>query len=179
MESSEFQSLVKIGRRSPLWPPGNGRRQVEIGQAAIERILPHRAPFLLVDAITEIDVTGECIRGRRRIAPDDPVFVGHFPGEPIYPGVLQLETMGQMGLCLMYFNATGSTYIAESATPRRVRALKVHHALFLAEVLPGDELEVIAKLVSADDYTAVCAGQLLKGESICAFAITEVYFVDN
>jgi 3-hydroxyacyl-[acyl-carrier-protein] dehydratase len=122
VESSELQSLVKIGRRSPLWPPGNGRRQVEIGQAAIERILPHRAPFLLVDTITEIDVTGECIRGRRRIAPDDPVFVGHFPGEPIYPGVLQLETMGQLGLCLMYFNATGSTHIAEDATPRRVRA---------------------------------------------------------
>jgi 3-hydroxymyristoyl/3-hydroxydecanoyl-(acyl carrier protein) dehydratase len=62
---------------------------------------------------------------------------------------------------------------------RGASALKVHHALFLAEVLPGDELEVIAKLISADDYTAVCAGQLLKGESICAFAITEVYLVDN
>ena len=175
----ELQALVKIGRRSPLWPAGNGRRQVEIGRSAIERMLPHRAPFLLVDAITEIDLTGECIRGRRRIAPDDPVFVGHFPDEPIYPGVLQLETMGQLGLCLMYFNATGSTQVAEDAAPRRVRALKVHHALFLAEVLPGDELEVIAKLISADDYTAVCAGQLLKGEAICAFAITEVYFVDN
>lgn len=179
METSELQALVKIGRRSPLWPPGNGRRQVEIGQSAIERMLPHRAPFLLVDAITDIDLTGECIRGRRRIAPEDPVFVGHFPGEPIYPGVLQLETIGQLGLCLMYLNAMGSAQVAEDATPRRVRALKVHHAIFLAEVLPGDELEVIAKLISADDYTAVCAGQLLKGGAICAFAITEVYFVDN
>jgi 3-hydroxyacyl-[acyl-carrier-protein] dehydratase len=179
MEFTELQSLLKAGRRSALWAPENERSQIEIGRSAIERILPHRAPFLLVDAITDIDLMRDCIRGRRRIAPDDAVFEGHFPGEPIYPGVLQLETMGQLGLCLLYFNATGSVQVAEDAIPRRVRAVKIHHALFLAEVVPGDDLQVIAQLLSADDYTAICAGQLLKGETVCAFAVMEVYFVDN
>lgn len=179
MEFTELQSLLKAGRRSSLWAPENGSSRVEIGRDAIERILPHRSPFLFVDAITGVDLTQGAIRGRRRIAPDDPVFVGHFPGEPIYPGVLQLETMGQLGLCLMSFNATGSTQAPEDVTPRRVRALKIHHALFLAEVLPGDELQVIAKLITADDYTAICAGQLIKGETVCALAVMEVYFVDN
>jgi 3-hydroxyacyl-[acyl-carrier-protein] dehydratase len=179
VECTELQSLLKAGRRRPLWAPENGGSRVEIGRDAIERILPHRTPFLFVDAITDVDLTQDSIRGRRSIAPDDPVFVGHFPGEPIYPGVLQLETMGQLGLCLMHFNAAGSAQVAEDATPRRVRALKIHYALFLAEVLPGDELQVIAKLITADDYTAVCAGQLLKGGTVCALAVTEVYFVGN
>ena len=179
MESSALQSLLKSGRRRPLWSPEDGGWQVSIGQSALARVLPHRAPFLLVDAITEVDLTGGHIRGRRRIAPDDPVFAGHFPGEPIYPGVLQLEIIGQLGLCLMHFHATGSTQVAEDATPRRVRALKIHQALFLAEVLPGDDLHVIARLVTADDYTATCAGQLLKGDTVCAFAVMEVYHVDN
>jgi 3-hydroxymyristoyl/3-hydroxydecanoyl-(acyl carrier protein) dehydratase len=179
VESATLQSLLKVGRRRPLWSPGDGDWQANIGQNVLERVLPHRAPFLLVDAITEVDLMGGHIRGRRRIAPDDPVFVGHFPGEPIYPGVLQLEIIGQLGLCLMHFHATGSTQVPEDATPRRVRALKIHQALFLAAVLPGDNLQVIATLVTADDYTAICAGQLLKGDTVCAFAVMEVYCVDN
>jgi hypothetical protein len=71
--------------------------------------------------------------------------------------------------------------------PTDVRAFKVHHALFQAEVQPGAELTILAQLISADEYTAVCAGQLLTyprdGETapptICALAVMEVYFVQQ
>jgi 3-hydroxymyristoyl/3-hydroxydecanoyl-(acyl carrier protein) dehydratase len=71
-----------------------------------------------------------------------------------------------------------SVDVPPDATPPAVRALKVHTALFLAEVLPGDELTILATLIESDDYGAICAGQILKGDVVTAFAVMEVYLVD-
>jgi 3-hydroxymyristoyl/3-hydroxydecanoyl-(acyl carrier protein) dehydratase len=57
--------------------------------------------------------------------------------------------------------------------------LKVHHALFRAEVRPGDELTVLAKLLDADAYTVTCAGQIVRDGTICAVAVMEVYLVGD
>lgn len=62
---------------------------------AIEKMLPHRYPFLLVDKIMEI--TEEGIIGVKNITMNEPQFTGHFPGNPIFPGVLQIEAMAQVG----------------------------------------------------------------------------------
>jgi 3-hydroxymyristoyl/3-hydroxydecanoyl-(acyl carrier protein) dehydratase len=136
-------------------------------------MLQHRHPFLFVDHLTEVDFELAAVSGERTIDPADPLFTGHFPGEPLYPGVLQLETMGQYGLCLLHMLRDSS-----EAAPAPVRALKIHHALFLREVRPGDRLKVLGKLVESDDYTAVCAGQIFRGGEICSFAVMEVYFVE-
>jgi len=68
--------------------------------AAIERILPHRYPFLLVDRITELK-PGEFVRGIKCVTINEPFFPGHFPGHPIMPGVLIVEAMGQTGGILL------------------------------------------------------------------------------
>jgi UDP-3-O-[3-hydroxymyristoyl] N-acetylglucosamine deacetylase/3-hydroxyacyl-[acyl-carrier-protein] dehydratase len=68
--------------------------------AAIERILPHRYPFLLVDRITELR-PGEFVRGIKCVTINEPFFPGHFPGHPIMPGVLIVESMGQTGGILL------------------------------------------------------------------------------
>jgi hypothetical protein len=60
-----------------------------------------------------------------------------------------------------------------------VRALKIHTALFLTEVLPGDELTILASLLESDGYGAICAGQLLKGGVPASFAVMEVYLVEE
>jgi len=64
-------------------------------------LLPHRYPFLLVDAAEEY-VAGESIVGIKAVTANEPYFPGHFPGNPVMPGVLMLEAMAQSGAVLMY-----------------------------------------------------------------------------
>ena len=172
MENETLHSLIRAGKRRPLWEPGPTTTPVSMGRSEVERMLHHRPPFLFVDRLSEFDADQRAVRGEREIEADDPLFAGHFPGAPLYPGVLQLETMGQFGLCMMHL-MSGRT------EPADVRALKIHHALFLREVLPGDRLTVLGKLVESDEYTAICAGQIFRGDELCSFAVMEVYFVEQ
>jgi 3-hydroxymyristoyl/3-hydroxydecanoyl-(acyl carrier protein) dehydratase len=176
MEADDLNALVRAGKRSALFEP-RAAQAIELGRPQIEKLLQHRDPFLLIDRVTAIDVPNLSIAGTRRIDPADPLFRGHFPGDPIYPGVLQLEIMGQLGLCLLGLLEDGQNAGREHG-PRQARALRIHHAIFLAAVRPGDELTILAKVIESDDYTALCAGQLIKGDTIYAYAVMEVYFVE-
>jgi 3-hydroxyacyl-[acyl-carrier-protein] dehydratase len=177
MNPEDVGSLVRAGRKRLLFEP-TALQALRLGRGEIERLLLHREPFLLLDEVTAVDTLELVAAGARRIDPADPILRGHFPNQAIYPGVLLLEIIGQLGLCLLALVENGRAPDALGGKPRQVRILKIHHAVFLAEVRPGDDLVVLVKIIDSDEYTAICAGQITKGQIICAFAVMEVYFVD-
>jgi len=155
---------LRSARRRPLFDAGE-LPAVEIPRAEIERILPHRGSMLLLDRITHLDLEGRRAAATRRLDPEDPVLAGHFPGDPLYPGVLLLEMGGQLGLYLGV-RAQG----APGGRPRTTRLLRVLEAVFLAEARPGMELTLLAEVLEDDGWVLSCAGQVLAGETIVCVA---------
>jgi 3-hydroxyacyl-[acyl-carrier-protein] dehydratase len=172
----ETQKLLRSLRKKPISLDGTGTR-VDYGIAEIERLIPHRNPMRFVDRISAIDLDNRCIVAERRLDPTDPVFIGHFPEHPVYPGVLQVETMGQAALCLTSFLTRNSIELAVDGTPANVRALKIIFAQYFEPLFPGDVLTLQARILEEDGMTAVCAGQILKQGKICSLSLQEVYFV--
>jgi UDP-3-O-[3-hydroxymyristoyl] N-acetylglucosamine deacetylase/3-hydroxyacyl-[acyl-carrier-protein] dehydratase len=95
----------------------------------IERILPHRYPFLMVDKIIEIHENS--ILGVKNITMNEPQFTGHFPGNPVFPGVLQIEAMAQVG---------GIFALTKVEDPHLYSTyfMKIDNVRFKQKVMPGD-----------------------------------------
>ncbi|HFU77420.1 MAG TPA: 3-hydroxyacyl-ACP dehydratase FabZ [Epsilonproteobacteria bacterium] len=103
----------------------------------IQKILPHRYPFLLVDRITELK-QGEFIEGYKNISISEPVFQGHFPDHPIYPGVMIIEGMAQAGGVLAFKSMDNASQ--EEIENKVVYFMSIDKAKFRAPVTPGDQL---------------------------------------
>lgn len=104
--------------------------------------LPHRYPFLLVDRIVDIDGDDSCI-GIKNVTINEPFFQGHFPSEPVMPGVLVVEAMAQTACVLVV-----STFGAESEG-KLVYFMSIDGVRFRRPVLPGDRLELHVKKVQS------------------------------
>jgi len=174
-----YDKVIRAGRRRPFFTRCETTQTVDIGREDIQRLVPHRDPFLLLDAISAIDLEERAVIGRRRIDPADPILAGHFPGDPIYPGFLMLEMMGQLGLCLNHLSSAGRVEVLPEDTPKPVRLLKLHGAMFLGEARPGDELTVVSKLAEEGGFTATLSGQVMKDDAILAVAIMEAFLPED
>lgn len=103
----------------------------------IQNILPHRYPFLLVDRITEL-TPGEYIEGLKNVSISEPVFQGHFPDHPIYPGVMIIEGMAQAGGVLAFKSMNNASQ--GEIQNKVVYFMSIDKAKFRAPVTPGDQL---------------------------------------
>lgn len=103
----------------------------------LQDILPHRYPFLLVDRITNIE-TGTSIEGYKNVSISEPVFQGHFPDHPIYPGVMIIEGMAQAGGVLAFKSLSADA--KEDIQDKVVYFMSIDKAKFRAPVTPGDKL---------------------------------------
>jgi 3-hydroxyacyl-[acyl-carrier-protein] dehydratase len=104
----------------------------------IQKILPHRYPFLLIDRVTDI-VKNETLVGFKNVSISEQVFQGHFPGHPIYPGVMILEGMAQAGGILAFKSMDDLT--EEEVANKVVYFMSIDNAKFRSPVRPGDRLE--------------------------------------
>jgi len=103
----------------------------------IQEILPHRYPFLLVDRITALE-EGKYIEGYKNVSISEPVFQGHFPNHPIYPGVMIIEGMAQAGGVLAFKSASKEEQ--DAAKNKVVYFMSIDKAKFRNPVVPGDRL---------------------------------------
>lgn len=103
----------------------------------IQGILPHRYPFLLVDRILEIEPGVKSI-GIKNVTVNEPFFLGHFPGNPIMPGVLIVEAMAQVAAVMAF---------RSGAQGRAVYFMSIEKAKFRKPVIPGDQIKFEIKVL--------------------------------
>lgn len=112
---------------------------ITLTNVEIQKILPHRYPFLLIDKIVDFE-EGKSITGIKNVTANEPQFTGHFPGNPIMPGVLITEALAQVGAVMLL------------STPENRGKLGVFTGInnfkFRRQVVPGDTLELHADLVT-------------------------------
>ena len=128
--------------------------------------LPHRYPFLLVDRIYDIDGDNSCI-GVKNVTINEPQFTGHFPGRPVYPGVLIIEGMAQCaGAICIHANAKGSS-------PDLVYFMTIDKAKFRKPVQPGDRLEYHMKKLNQRRNMFWYSGRpMVDGQLVCEAEIS-------
>lgn len=125
-------------------------------------ILPHRYPFLLVDRITELDLEAQKIVGYKNLTFNEPFFQGHFPGEPIMPGVKQLEAMAQVaGILLNKINDREGAIAYFMA---------IDKAKFRRKVVPGDCLRMEIEITRMRSRMATVSGKAYVGEELASQA---------
>lgn len=111
---------------------------MELDIKQIMEIIPHRQPFLLIDRVTEM-VPGQSIKGYKNVSYNEPFFAGHFPGEPVMPGVLQIEALAQLGAVAVLSMEENRGKIAYFAG--------IKDAKFKQKVVPGDRLDLECEII--------------------------------
>ena len=142
----------------------------------IQKILPHRYPFLLVDRVSEIE-PGESLVGYKNVSISEPVFQGHFPGHPIYPGVMILEGMAQAG-GILAFKSMGDMTEEEAAT-KVVYFMSIDKAKFRNPVRPGDKLEYRVKVIKHKGNIWVLDGKAYVDDVLASEAELKAMIVDK
>lgn len=109
--------------------------RIEIDRERIMEMIPHRDPFLMIDAVTDV-VANERATGIKRVSPDEYYFRGHFPARPVMPGVVIIEAMAQTAAVLVVRT------LGPASEGKLVYFMSVENAKFRQPVIPGNRLHI-------------------------------------
>ena len=128
--------------------------------------LPHRYPFIMVDKVLECD-PNKSIVAVKNVTISEPYFQGHFPGQPIMPGVLIIEALAQ-AVALMHVDVDAS---------RQYLLVGIDKARFKRRVVPGDQLILKASLDQVKGNFSLCATQAFVDDTLVASAQLKTTFI--
>ena len=142
----------------------------------IQKILPHRYPFLLIDRVNEI-TPGESIIAYKNVSISENIFQGHFPGHPIYPGVMIVEGMAQAGGVLAFKSLSKEEQ--EKSDDKVVYFMSIDKCKFRAPVTPGDKLEYRISVIKNRGNIWVFQGEAYVDDVLTTQAELKAMIVDK
>ena len=131
----------------------------------IRAVLPHRYPFLLVDRVVDISDDACCGTGIKNVTANEEFFQGHFPAEPVMPGVLIVEAMAQTAILV------GSAGRSEAERGQVVLLVGVDEARFKAKVVPGDQLKIKVEKIAERANFEKWRAEAYVDDKLCASAV--------
>ena len=147
-------------------------RGVNLDITRILRILPHRPPLLLVDRVIDIEPR-KSARAIKCVSVNEPVFLGHFPGEPVFPSVLCIEAMSQLICILLYASS------AMDPKNQRFAFAGVDKAKFRQPIVPGDRIDLVVTVLHHRSNIWKCAGTASVDDVLCVEAELLAAIQDN
>jgi len=142
----------------------------------IQKILPHRFPFLLIDRVIQFECE-KSIVGYKNVSISEPVFQGHFPDHPIYPGVMIVEGMAQAGGVLA-FKSMGEED-QKGVVDKVVYFMSIDKCKFRSPVTPGDRLEYHINVIKHRGNIWVLDGKAIVDGNVVAEAQLKAMIVDK
>lgn len=136
----------------------------------IMAIIPHRPPILMIDRVIELE-EGKRVVAIKNISANEPVFAGHYPGNPIFPGVLIVEAMAQAGAVALMIKEEFKDKVPLFAGMDEVK--------FKRPVLPGDQLRLEVEIVTMRRGLGIGQGRAYVGDDLKAEGLIKFAMVDR